>query len=108
MLSAAVIIVNWNGAHYLRPCLDSLRRQTHPNFEIIVVDNGSTDDSVEMVQAEYPEVRLLKLGDNYGFIVACNRGAKLTQADILVMLNNDTEAEPGWLQALCRTLEEHP
>ncbi len=108
MLSAAVIIVNWNGARYLRVCLDSLRRQTHPNFEVIVVDNGSTDDSVALVRSEYPRVRLLELGENYGFIVACNRGTKLTQAEILVMLNNDTEAEPGWLEALCQALEENP
>ena len=108
MLSAAIIIVNWNGARYLRPCLDSLRRQTHPDFEVIVVDNGSTDGSVAMVQAEYPEVRLLALDENYGFIVASNRGARLTQAEVLVMLNNDTEAEPGWLAALCRALEDNP
>jgi GT2 family glycosyltransferase len=108
MPAAAVIIVNWNGARYLRPCLDSLRRQTHPDFEVIVVDNGSTDGSVEMMRADYPEARLLALGQNYGFIVACNEGARLTEAEILVMLNNDTEAEPGWLVALCRALEDNP
>lgn len=108
MLPAAVIIVNWNGARFLRPCLDSLRRQTHPNFELIVVDNGSSDGSVDMVRASYPEVRLLELGENLGFVVACNQGARLTQAEILVMLNNDTEAEAGWLVALCRALEENP
>lgn len=106
--SAAVIIVNWNGKEYLRVCLDSLRRQTHPNFEVIVVDNGSTDGSLEMLRETYPEVRVLALGRNYGFVVASNRGAALSDAEILVMLNNDTEAEPQWLEALCRALAEHP
>ncbi|RME86108.1 MAG: glycosyltransferase family 2 protein [Caldilineae bacterium] len=108
MLSASVIIANWNGAHHLRVCLDSLRRQTHQDFEVIVVDNGSTDGSVEMVQKEYPEVHLLALDDNYGFIVACNRGAQFARGEVLVMLNNDTEVEPQWLEALCRALEQHP
>lgn len=108
MLSASVIIANWNGARHLRVCLDSLRRQTHPDFEVIVVDNGSTDESVAMVQREYPDVQLLALPENYGFVVACNRGAALARGEVLVMLNNDTEAEPGWLEALCRALEAHP
>jgi GT2 family glycosyltransferase len=108
MLSASVIIPNWNGARHLRVCLDSLRRQTHPDFEVIVVDNGSTDGSVAMVQEEYPEVRLLALPENCGFVVACNRGAAMARGEVLVMLNNDTEAEPGWLEALCRALEAHP
>ena len=108
MPSAAVIIANWNGAQHLRVCLDSLRLQTHPNFEIIVADNGSTDGSLEMLREEYPEVQVLELGANYGFVIASNRGAAATNADILVMLNNDTEAEPGWLEALCQALEANP
>lgn len=108
MLSAAVIIANWNGARHLRVCLDSLRRQTHPDFEIIVVDNGSSDGSLEMLAYEYPQVQVLALEQNYGFVVACNRGAALTQADVLVMLNNDTEVEAQWLEALCRALQEYP
>lgn len=108
MLSAAVIIANWNGAHHLRVCLQSLRQQTHPQFEVLVVDNGSSDGSLEMLAREFPEVRVLALSENYGFVVASNHGAALTQADVLVMLNNDTEVEPQWLEALCRALEEHP
>ncbi len=108
MLSAAIIIANWNGKDYLRVCLNSLRVQTHPDFEIIVADNGSTDGSLEMLRQDYPEVRVLELDANYGFVIASNRGAKATDAEVLVMLNNDTEAEPGWLAALCQALEEHP
>ncbi len=108
MPSAAIIIANWNGKDYLRVCLNSLRVQTHPDFEIIVADNGSTDGSLEMLRDKYPEVRVLELDANYGFVIASNRGAKATDAEVLVMLNNDTEAEPGWLAALCQALEEHP
>ena len=108
-LSAAVIIVNWNGKDYLRVCLDSLRLQTHPDFRVIVVDNGSTDGSLEMLAADYPEVQVEALGENTGFVVASNRGAELApDTDVLVMLNNDTEAEPDWLLALTSALEEHP
>ncbi len=106
--TAAVIIPNWNGKQHLRVCLDSLRRQTHPDFAVIVVDNGSTDGSLEMLRADYPEVAVLELDDNYGFVIASNRGAEIANADVLVMLNNDTEAEPQWLEALCRSLAEHP
>ncbi len=108
MLSAAVIIANWNGARHLRVCLDSLRRQTHPQFEVIVVDNGSSDGSQRLLAEEYPEVRVLALGENLGFAAASNRGAQASEADIVVMLNNDTEVEPGWLAALCQALADHP
>ncbi len=109
MLSAAVIVVNWNGKAYLRVCLQSLRRQTHPDFQVIVVDNGSTDGSLEMLAQEFPEVRVKALKENMGFVVASNIGAQLAgDVDVLVMLNNDTEVEPGWLQSLCAALEAHP
>jgi len=108
-LSAAVIIVNWNGKDYLQVCLDSLRQQTHPDFRVIVVDNGSTDGSLEMLATNYPEVQVEALGQNTGFVFASNRGAELApDVDILVMLNNDTEVEPDWLQALANALETYP
>ena len=115
-LRASVIIPNWNGAHLLRPCLDSLRQQsiTHSTgsgqaeFEVIVVDNASQDESVKLVEREYPEVRLLSLERNYRFAGAVNRGIQVAQADILALLNNDTEVEPGWLEALLKALDEDP
>jgi len=108
-LSAAVVIVNWNGRDYLRTCLDSLRRQTHPDFRVIVVDNASTDGSLEMLAASYPEVEVEALDENMGFVVGCNVGAaRAGEVDVLVMLNNDTEVEPDWLTNLCAALEAHP
>jgi len=105
---ASVVIPNWNGAHLLRPCLDSLRAQTMRDFEVILVDNDSHDDSVSLVQREYPEVLLLTLDRNYRFAGGVNRGIQAAQADVLVLLNNDTEADPGWLEALVTALEEDP
>jgi len=106
--AASVIIPNWNGLHLLRPCLDSLRAQTMSNHEVIVVDNASTDGSVETLRREYPEVRVLPQEVNRGFSGGCNAGIRAARAEILVVLNNDVEAEPGWLQALADGLDRHP
>jgi GT2 family glycosyltransferase len=109
---ASVIIPNWNGLALLRPCLDSLAAQTltsqEGGFEIIVVDNGSRDGSVDAVQAEYPWVHVLALSENLGYAGGCNAGIEIARGEILVMLNNDTEAEPDWLWNLVAALDAHP
>lgn len=104
----SVIIPNWNGAKHLPTCLDSLRRQTYPRFEVIVVDNASTDNSVQLVKERYPEVKLIKLPINKVFAGAVNEGIKLAKGEIIALLNNDTEAAPQWLAELYRALEGHP
>ncbi|HOT92212.1 MAG TPA: glycosyltransferase family 2 protein [Anaerolineae bacterium] len=103
----SVIIPNWNGAHHLPVCLDSLQRQTYPHVEVIVVDNGSQDDSRDVL-ARYPAVRVLALGENRGFTGACNAGFRAAQGEIQVLLNNDTEADSGWLEAVAATFDRHP
>jgi len=103
-----VIIPNWNGARYLPEGLDSLRAQSYPRLEVIVVDNGSTDDSVPLVKEGYPEVRLLELGENRGLTGGVNAGAKAAQGDTLALLNNDAVADSGWVAALVDGLERHP
>ena len=105
---ASVIIPNWNGAHHLPTCLHALRRQTYPRFEIIVVDNGSTDGSLALLAREYPEVRVLALPENRGFAGGCNAGFRAARGEVLVLLNNDTEAHPAWLEELMRALDTHP
>ena len=105
---ASVIIANYNGQRFLETCLGALRQQTFRDCEVIMVDDASTDDSVAWTRAHFPEVRLMVLPQNSGLDVACNRGAAAAQGDILVMLNNDTEAEPGWLGALVRAMESNP
>jgi len=105
---ASVIIPNWNGAHHLRICLDALREQTYPDVEVILVDNGSTDGSQALVTKQYPEVRLLALQRNLGLTGGNNAGFRAARGDILISLNNDTEAHLGFVEALVNALVEHP
>lgn len=100
----------YNGHTLLVSCLASLRRQSYPRgrFEVIVVDDASTDDTADLVRSQYPEVKLVTLAQNSGFIVACNAGVSQAQGEVLVLLNNDTEAEPGWLESLVQGLMAHP
>ncbi|HEY74576.1 MAG TPA: glycosyltransferase family 2 protein [Thermoflexia bacterium] len=104
----SVIIPNWNGAHHLPTCLESLRRQTFRDFEVIVVDNGSTDGSLDLLARDFPEVRVLPLGENRGFAGACNAGIRAARGEFVVLLNNDTEADPHWLEEIVAAFERHP
>ena len=106
--SVSIVIPNWNGAHHLPVCLESLRAQTHPGVEVIVADNGSTDDSLELVTRDYPEVRVLALGKNFGFTGACNAGMQAAQSEFVVLLNNDTEAGAHWIEEIVAAFERHP
>ncbi len=106
--SISVIIPNWNGAQYLPTCLAALRRQTYRDFEVIVVDNASTDGSRELLARDYPEVRLVALPENRGFTGACNAGLRAARGELLILLNNDTEADPGWLAAIADASARHP
>jgi GT2 family glycosyltransferase len=94
---ASIIIPHFNGRHHLDDCLLSLRRQSFTDFEVLLVDNGSTDGSQAYVQQQFPEVRLLELGHNHGFTGACNAGWRAARGEFIILLNNDTEADPRWL-----------
>lgn len=104
----SVIIPNWNGVKLLPVCLDALRHQTLQNLEIIVVDNGSTDGSVQFIAREYPEVRLITLPKNRGFAPAVNEGIRAARGETIVLLNNDTEADAHWLEEIARAFRDHP
>jgi GT2 family glycosyltransferase len=104
----SIVIPSWNGAALLAPALASLTRQTFDDFEIVVVDNGSSDGTVEMLGREHPGVRLVELGENRGFAAAVNAGISAARGEIVVLMNNDTEAEPHWLEALVRALDGNP
>jgi len=104
----SVIIPNWNGVRHLPTCLSSLRHQTYPNLEVILVDNASTDESVVLVGRDYPEVMLLQLDENLGLTGGINRGIQLAGGEIIAPLNNDTEVAPAWAEALVTALLEHP
>ena len=105
---ASVIIPNWNGEKLLKDCLSSLTKQTYKNFEIIVVDNDSTDDSVEFINKFYPSIKLIRLNKNYGFAKAINEGARNSNADYVVFLNNDTYVDKNWLKSLVVYAEKYP
>ena len=104
----SVIVPNWNGMRFVSMCLDSLDQLYFENFEVIVVDNGSTDGSRELIEEKYPWVRLLKLPHNKGFAIACNEGIKNSNAKYIVLLNNDIEVAPDWLTELYEGMERHP
>ena len=102
---AAVIIPNWNGAHLLPGCLDSLRLQTRQDFTVCVVDNGSTDPSRALLAERYPEVRVVALVENVGFAAGVNAGIRATCEPWVILLNNDTEAAPDWIAHLVGEME---
>jgi GT2 family glycosyltransferase len=106
----SIVIPNYNGKRLLDTCLGAVAAQSHPRHltEIILVDDASTDDSVAYVKERYPGVKVVALARNSGLAVACNAGARAASGDLLVMLNNDTEAEPGWLAALVAAAEANP
>ena len=105
---ASVIIPNWNGVHLLPICLDALRRQTFRDFEVLVMDNASEDGSVQLLERAYPEVKVVRLETNRFFSGAVNEGIRRYRGEVIVLLNNDTEVEPQWLDELVRTLDENP
>jgi GT2 family glycosyltransferase len=98
--SVSVIVLNWNGAAVLPRCLDALQAQTLRDFEVLVLDNASTDGSVEQVEARWPGFRLVRFERNLGFSLANNRGARLANGRWLVFLNNDAFPRPDWLERL--------
>jgi GT2 family glycosyltransferase len=104
----SVIIPNWNGARHLPTCLDSLRRQTYPHLEVILVDNASRDESVALVRRDYPEVVLVQLDENLGLTGGINRGVQAARGEFIAPLNNDTEVAAGWAEALVTALLDHP
>ncbi len=108
-LRASLIVSSWNGRHLLETCLPRvLRAAAHAgdNHEVIVVDDASTDDTVEFVQREYPEVRLLPLARNVRFARANNAAARAAQGDVLVFLNNDMHVSADFLSPLLRHFED--
>ena len=100
MPEVSVVILNWNGAHLLPVCLDSVRAQTFRDFDVRVVDNGSTDGSIELLTSTYPEVKLIRFGENIGFSLAVNAGLEQSGGRFVVLLNNDTELDPRCFEEL--------
>ena len=106
--AVSVVIVNYNGARLLEDCLGSLKAQTYRDFEIIFVDNGSRDDSVERARALLPGIDILALEKNAGFAGGNNAGFAAARGTLIVPINNDTQCAPDFLAELVRAAEAHP
>ena len=100
MQEVTVIIPNLNGKAFIRECLNSLREQDEKNFSVIVVDNGSIDESVQIIKEEYPEVKLICLDRNYGFCRAVNEGIWAADSEYVILLNNDTIVDQKFVSQL--------
>ncbi len=103
-----IIIVNYNTGLLLSRCLDSIRAQKESDCRVIVVDNASVDNSLELVRSGYPEVQLIANDRNLGFAAANNQAIRETEAEFLFFLNPDTELQPGCLDEIRAFMEAHP
>lgn len=104
-MNVAVVILNWNGRSMLERFMPSVVKYSE---NVIVADNGSTDDSLVFLEAEYPEVRVIRLDRNYGFAEGYNKALAQVEADYYVLLNSDVECTPRWLEAPIRIMEANP
>ncbi|MFZ1328124.1 MAG: glycosyltransferase family 2 protein [Chitinophagaceae bacterium] len=101
----AIVILNWNGRKYLEQFLPSVMSSIYENYEVIVADNGSTDESVTFLQKQYPQIRLIRFSENYGFAKGYNEALKQVQADYYLLLNSDVEVQADWLSPMVNLLE---
>jgi hypothetical protein len=101
----AVVILNWNGKNFLRQFLPSVLSSTYPDYEVIVADNGSSDDSVAFMNTNHPAIRLIRFDHNLGYAKGYNEALKHVEADYYVLLNTDVEVLPGWLEPMVELLE---
>ena len=109
MSKTSVVILNWNGRHFLEKYLPDV--ETHsklPDVQIIVADNGSTDDSLSYLETNHPNIRIIRLDRNYGFAEGYNRALRQVEADYYVLLNSDVEVTEGWLQPLLDLMRQKP
>ena len=104
MMHTAVVILNWNGRQHLEQFLPSVVEHTPSEVDIVVADNGSTDDSVAFLRREYPRIKLVLLDKNYGFADGYNRALAQVDAECFVLLNSDVEVTAGWLKPLVAKL----
>lgn len=105
--AVTVVILNWNGKHWLEKFLPSVLATNYDAMEVLVVDNASTDDSVDFLKSQYPVVRILELDQNYGFAEGNNRALPAVYTPLFVLLNSDVEVDPDWLAPLVERMESN-
>jgi GT2 family glycosyltransferase len=104
----SIIVVNWNGERFLKGCLGALSGQSYGNREIILVDNGSSDNSVRFVRENFPEVKVIALGENTGFTGGTAAGLEVAQGTYIALVNNDARPDEGWLENLIQPMLRDP
>ena len=104
----AVVILNWNGRAFLEQFLPSVISSKYPNYELVIADNASTDDSISFLGLHYPQAKIIRLDANYGFAKGYNEALKQVMADYYVLLNSDVEVTSGWLEPMAALLESNP
>lgn len=104
-MKVTIIIPNYNGKHFMEPCLASLNEQTCWDFKILIVDNASTDGSLEYMEQTYPDIEVLALDSNYGFSRAVNEGIRHADTPYVILLNNDTTVDSRYVEEMIRAIE---
>ena len=100
----SIIVVNWNGERFLKACLGALCGQSYANREIILVDNGSSDNSVRFTRENFPAVKIVALRENKGFTGGNTAGLEIAQGAYIALVNNDARAEKTWLENLIQRM----
>lgn len=101
----SVVILNWNGRFFLEKFLPSVYNSTYPNIEFVIGDNGSTDDSLDFVKANYPQIRIIQNDQNYGFAGGYNKVLEQVEADYYILLNSDVEVTTHWIEPVIEMME---
>ena len=104
----SIVIPNWNGKIYLKDCLEAVRAQTYRNFEVLLIDNASSDSTPEFIREYFPEVQIISLFQNRGFSGAANEGIQRANGEFIALLNNDAKPDPQWLEELVKAIQTSP
>ena len=104
--TVTIIIPNFNGKNFIKTCLDSIEKQKYMAFNVVIVDNGSSDGSVQYIQEHYPEATMIQNSENRGFAAAVNQGIKISHSEYIFLLNNDVELEPDCISNLVKCIKK--
>ncbi|MDI6723943.1 MAG: glycosyltransferase family 2 protein [Methanobacterium sp.] len=105
--AVSIIITNYNGERHLEECLNSLKDIEYSNYEVILLDNASSDNSIGLAREHYPEIKIIALDKNYGFAEGTNKGAQAAESEFIVFLNNDTKVDRKWLRELVNAVKTY-
>jgi len=108
MTKVTIIIPNYNGLQFMEPCMKALDAQHYKDYELLIVDNASTDGSNEYIEQYYSQVKLIKMDKNYGFSGAVNAGIKAAKTPYVILLNNDTEVDENYVGEMVKAMEKYP